>query len=188
MFSPFTQAPTNSKVKGTGLGLSIVRGIVILLKGTIRCMTGKNGTIFIICIPINIIEKKIKIEKKKNIFIVDDCLTNIMVIEKFIKKKINDVNISTFLNAESALEAFNDYEKKNINVDLLITDVYMDGLSGVDLLKQVKKKQFFSTIPIVLCTGSTTYQNISKNLNCYFLLKPISKNSIFEIIDKTLIV
>jgi light-regulated signal transduction histidine kinase (bacteriophytochrome)/CheY-like chemotaxis protein len=186
MFSPFTQAPTDNKTKGTGLGLSIVRGIVILLKGTIRCMTGKNGTTFIICIPINIIEKKINVENKKNIFIVDDSLTNIMVIEKFIKKKIDDVNIITFLNAESALEAFNDYEKKNIKVDLLITDVYMDGLSGVDLLKEVKKKNFYYDTPVVLCTGSTTYQNISKNLNCYFLLKPVSKKTIFEIIDKTI--
>ncbi len=193
IFMPFTQENNPQQIEGFGLGLSIVRGIILLLKGNISCFTGSSGTYFNVLIPIDLLYREynkntndIKINKK-HIFIVDDSLINLKIIEKMIKKEVKeDIIIDIFLNAESALEKLEEYEKKDYNIDLLITDVYMNGLSGIELLKEVRKKETFNSLPVVLCTGSTSYANISKELNSFFLLKPITKTSISEIIDKTI--
>jgi two-component SAPR family response regulator len=162
-------------------------------------MTGKEtGTNFTVCFPINLEKKKdnslnnkniflIDDIKKKNVFLIDDSIINLKVLEIFLQKETNnEITISTFLNAESALQMLKDYEYDKKIVNLIITDVHMDGLSGIDLLKEVRGNKYYDKTPIVLCTGSTSYCNVPKELNSLFLMKPVSKKSICEIIKKTL--
>ncbi len=194
IFVPFTQEENTHQYKGFGLGLSIVRGITILLKGNIYCLTGPNGTCFNLLIPINLFNRVYKemqlIDKeKKNIFLIDDSLINLNIMEKLIKNELkDDVIINRFLNGDSAFDKLIEYENRGSSVDLIITDVYMDGLSGVELLKKIREKEgSINKIPIVLCTGSISYKNITKELNSYFLLKPVNRTSISDILKKTLL-
>jgi signal transduction histidine kinase len=199
LFNPFTKANNHNIKESLGLGLSIIKGVILLLKGNIYCMTGKEtGTNFTVCFPINLEKKKdnslnnkniflIDDIKKKNVFLIDDSIINLKVLEIFLQKETNnEITISTFLNAESALQMLKDYEYDKKIVNLIITDVHMDGLSGIDLLKEVRGNKYYDKTPIVLCTGSTSYCNVPKELNSLFLMKPVSKKSICEIIKKTL--
>ncbi|MFV0364812.1 MAG: LytR/AlgR family response regulator transcription factor [Suipraeoptans sp.] len=67
--------------------------------------------------------------------------------------------------------------------DLLFLDIKMDGMSGVDLAKLIRKND--NKLPIAFLTGSKEYALIGYDLDAlYYLLKPVSRNDIFKCLDK----
>ena len=70
---------------------------------------------------------------KKRILVVDDEIN----VAKSIKQSIlsDDLDVDLALSGEEALKM----DAQN-NYDLIITDLMMPGISGLDLLKQLKQK------------------------------------------------
>ena len=54
-------------------------------------------------------------------------------------------------NGHEALEIIEDHKNTNYPIALLITDVQMAGLNGVDLIEEMEKKKM--VIPILVITG-----------------------------------
>ncbi len=79
------------------------------------------------------------------------------------------MNVTTAINGEIALEKLNQ-EK----FDLLITDVKMPGLSGIQLIRQVKDIQ--PNLPSVIVSGHASVSEAAEAVNLkvfHFLRKPI---------------
>lgn len=84
--------------------------------------------------------------------------------------------------AEEALEIL---DKEFIMI--VITDVVMPGMSGVDLLRSIKKKH--GMIQVIMITASHEIENIIESFEAGandFLLKPISKGSVEEAVQHTI--
>jgi len=85
-------------------------------------------------------------------------------------------------SGEKALEVLGQH-----NVDVVITDINMPGMSGMELLKRVKKKN--PHLPVIIITGfgiDKAKELADKNNADGFLPKPFKMNDMKQMIDKVL--
>ena len=87
--------------------------------------------------------------KVPKVWIADDDEAIRMVLEEGLK--IAGLEIATFADGESLIDALND-EKP----DLIISDIKMPGMHGYDLLKQVKNN--YDKLPVIIMTAFTDMQ------------------------------
>jgi PAS domain S-box-containing protein len=152
VFDPFFT--TKQPGKGTGLGLSVVHGIVKGLGGTIsvESQIGK-GTTFRIFLPRHAatavpkpIEEDRNLSGNEQILLVDD-ETQLTEMAKMALSEFG-YQVTTFNSSLEALEAFRTQPQ---NFDLVITDLTMPQLTGIELAREMK--QLRTNMPIILVTG-----------------------------------
>jgi CheY-like chemotaxis protein len=188
IFDPYFT--TKPKEKGTGLGLSIVYGIIQQNNGAIRVQSKvEKGTVFQIFLPVytDTMKKKVPDPKritggKEKILIVDDEPQLASLGEKMLSPLGYTVEI--FTSGEEALKAF---QAGPDSFDLVITDMTMPKISGIQLAASLRKLR--NNIPIILCTGFSEqvtddvlkHAGISK-----MMLKPVSKRELASAVRKML--
>lgn len=82
----------------------------------------------------------------KTIFLVDDSATILLSIAAMLTKAGYDVDKAA--NAEEALKKLGG----GIKPDLLITDLNMPGMNGIEFIKEVRKLPAFRFMPILFLT------------------------------------
>lgn len=153
VFDPYFT--TRESDGGTGMGLSVVMGIVNSHGGHIDMVsTPSLGTTFHIYLPV--LETKVKPNPKlpgrqvpvgwEHVLVVDDDERGLRVQVKMLKQL--GYAVSPFKNAEDALERL--YEDSR-PYDLVITDLVMPGMAGIEFARRVKDLR--EDLPIILCTG-----------------------------------
>ena len=170
--------------------LFTARKLITLMGGTIIPSSNYgNGTTMKIVLDQKIVEeaneKYNKYESfydEKKILLVDDNIST----EKIISKLIRDTNIKLDYVSlgKEALDKIRGKEK----YDLILLDEVMDPLDGVTVMKKFKDIRNFKT-NVILLTRNNEYEYNEEFLKYGFsgyLLKPISKDKLFEIIDKYL--
>ena len=128
------------------------------------------------------LDKYEEVYDKKKILLVDDNIST----EKIISKLLRDTNIKLDYVSlgKEALDKIRGKEK----YDLILLDEVMDPLDGVTVMKKFKDIRNFKT-NVILLTRNNEYEYNEEYLKYGFsgyLLKPISKDKLFEIIDKYL--
>jgi DNA-binding response OmpR family regulator len=111
-----------------------------------------------------------------NILIVDDEAS----IRHFLKRILERAGYEV-LSADSGSEALNLLESQHI--DLLLTDIRMDRMSGVTLLEQVRKT--YPEMAVILLTGHATVETAVAALRqgaTNYLLKPVKNEELLEAI------
>ena len=170
--------------------LFTARKLITLMGGTIIPSSNYgNGTTMKIVLDQKIVEeaneKYNKYESfydEKKILLVDDNIST----EKIISKLLRDTNIKLDYVSlgKEALDRIRGKEK----YDLILLDEVMDPLDGVTVMKKFKDIRNFKT-NVILLTRNNEYEYNEEYLKYGFsgyLLKPISKDKLFEIIDKYL--
>jgi len=147
MFESFSQGSIqiNRKYGGTGLGLSIVKGLMDILKGKIYLTSelGK-GTTFYFELPLEHSTEVIKTQKTEyfkdvselelsniKILVVEDNKINQMITKKILNKM--GLNCEVVDNGESAVE-----KVKTIDYDVVLMDIHMPGISGLEATKRIR--------------------------------------------------
>ncbi len=191
IFDPFfTTKPLH---KGTGLGLATVYGIIEQSGGFIDVQTEPGtGTLFKIYLETgkesNLVLKSSEQEKKENL----NGSEAILVVEdedEIRKLLVKMLNIYGYQAIESSNpgEAILLAENKEINFDLLITDVFMPLMNGKQLsdrLHAMGKK--FKTI-FISGYESEMVRNMGIDLeNNKFLSKPYQRIDLLTIVRRTL--
>ena len=82
----------------------------------------------------------------KTIFIVDDSATILLSISSILSKA--GYAVEKAANAEEALKRF----KAGAKVDLLLTDLNMPGMNGIELIREVRKLAAYKFVPILFLT------------------------------------
>ncbi len=149
MFESFSQGSIqiNRKYGGTGLGLSIVKGLIDILKGKIYVKSELEvGTTFYFEIPLehtNIKEaeenkvtyfdgNKSNIDLSKvKILVVEDNKINQMITKKILTKM--DLKCDIVDNGEDAVDRI-----KNNDYNIILMDIHMPGISGIEATKIVR--------------------------------------------------
>jgi CheY-like chemotaxis protein len=70
---------------------------------------------------------------------------------------------------------------------LILLDINLPDISGIDLLTCIKKDKNLSNIPVVILTGSNVDQDIQKSYDLgadSYLVKPISNDALMQVIKK----
>ncbi len=143
LFEPFFT--TKEVGKGTGLGLSTVYGIVKQLKGNIEVKSQKGkGSTFIIALPLvkmdsRSIESNEKVDQKKpigsqkKILLVEDNKSVLKITQKILE----GAGFQIF-TARNGTEALNLIKAGNIQFDLVLSDIIMPVMNGVELEKKCR--------------------------------------------------
>src|SRR5690606_18654337 len=156
-----------SKKQGTGLGLSVCKKLLSEYNAELdfKSRYGQGSKFFI------------KFNLNRIIIIDDDelvCRTLQRVLLKF------EYEVEYCLDGERAVEKVKDYEP-----DLILLDIYLTTVNGLDLLKEFQK-QFFNT-PVIMITGYSDVNIAVKamKLGAYdFLLKPVDIDQLKLIVEK----
>ena len=151
IFDPFFT--TKRLTGGTGLGLSVSLGIAESHGGTLTATSEPgHGASFTLCLPI---ANGSGGRRMSRILVIDDeDVIRSLVIE------ILEAVGHTVTGAESAERALKLLDATEF--DLVVSDVVMPGLSGLELLELVRARQ--ASLPVVLVTGAGTYDTLSQAL------------------------
>lgn len=94
-------------------------------------------------------------------------------ISKTLRMIFKKVHIAS--NGKEALDIMNKHK-----IDILISDIHMPELDGVELIREVRHRN--SIMPIIITTGYSEFETIYKNVyNIDTLTKPYT---VFDIINK----
>ncbi len=185
IFEPFF---TTKQDRGTGLGLSTVYGIVKQNKAAIYVTSEINkGTTFSIYWPSDLEEDRIQ-EKKEEVVHVGQ-QQRILIVEddesvrKFLSLSLKRLNFEV-LEAENGQKALDVLLKQKKEVDLVLTDLIMPGMNGLELAEQLKKNNI--KIPVIFGTGYAdehVEKLIDGNIQDFVVHKPYSVEEIVKKIN-----
>jgi two-component system chemotaxis response regulator CheY len=82
----------------------------------------------------------------KTILLVDDSATILLSISNILSKA--GYTVEKAANAQEGVTKF----KGNAKIDLLITDLNMPGMNGIDFIKEVRKLPGYKFMPILFLT------------------------------------
>jgi len=181
------------KYGGSGLGLSLSKGIVENLKGSIWVDSEKDeGSTFYFSVPYNTSSnnndetvskmQELKYEwPNKTILIVEDAIVSYQLLTKFLK----DSKVS-FLHAEDGEQAVA-MCNTNDKIDLILMDVQLPIMNGLEATKQIKSKK--PDLPIIAQTANAMVDDRTNILNAGcddYIAKPINRYELYEKINNYL--
>lgn len=175
VFDPFF----TTKADGSGLGLATAYGTLQSAGGTIFLETGDMGTAFQVLLPVpsedlllEPLKKKPLQEGKERILFVEDNKG----VSLLVKSLLEGLGYSVEVYA-SPIKAL---EKGDLNsFDLLLSDVVMPKMNGIELCQAARKKNPF--IKVLLISGYTKDAHVEEVVSeegIGFLEKPFSKEQI----------
>lgn len=199
IFQKFKQASsfTSREFGGTGLGLAISKKLLEIMDSDIQLSSIEGeGANFFFTLALKkditphyqftqdiggIINEIPKVKSK--ILVVEDAAFNYLVINNLLKKE----NIETH-HAENGLIALETIKEDLIKYDLILMDVQMPVMNGLDATKAIRK--FNTKIPIFALTASSTTEQKNKVYESGmddFLTKPIDPKEFIKKINKALV-
>ncbi|MBW2662697.1 MAG: response regulator [Deltaproteobacteria bacterium] len=183
IFDPFFS--TKGKEKGTGLGLAVVYGVVKNHGGYISVESEPDrGTIFEILFPMFdkleettdiVSELKVKGGRETILLVDDEEMLRSLGQEILLQKEY------TVLLASNGIEAIQLYKKQEGNIDLVVLDMIMPKMDGLETYKRLKEMN--PSLKILITSGySEDTQNHKKFRNGIegFIQKPYKINTLIK--------
>ena len=115
------------------------------------------------------------------VLLIDDSL----VFRKAQAKAMKSLGIETIYEAENGKIAIASLEKINYEVDLILLDINMPVMSGIETLQIIRQRA--PDLPVIMCTSEAGKEKIMQAIKAgatTYLLKPIRKIDILEKINK----
>ena len=190
IFEPFYRIKETEKEAGTGIGLPLARSLAQLHNGQIVMKTSDdNLNIFLLSLPIHQ-ETEINLLKDEednanstpedNLSKFIDLTKPILLLVEdnkeilnYIKNELTDkYNVITAANGQDAIQVL-----ENENVHVVVSDIMMPIMDGIDLCKKIKSDFQHSHIPIILITAKNSLQSKIEGLEVgadAYIEKPFS--------------
>lgn len=191
IFEPFYRLKETEKELGTGIGLPLAKALAELHKGKLELKLGAEATnLFLLSLPIhqeqemdfNYIKEENRDEKDKSeasSLAIDPTKPVILLVEdnreilSFIQRELSaGYNILTAVDGQKALVLL---QKENIH--LVISDIMMPVMDGIELCKKIKTDLQYSHVPIILLTAKNSLQSKIEGLEVgadAYIEKPFS--------------
>lgn len=213
VFDRFFQVESSAtrQAEGTGIGLAFAKELVELLKGRIEVESQPlKGTTFIVSLPIHQAAPKAEPvlgtlhepspgdaglrsleteeaawpeiteeDAKPHLLIVEDNLDVTTYIRQILEPFYQ---VHTAANGRSGIE-----QAREMIPDIIISDVMMPEVDGLELVEALKNDQRTSHIPIILLTAKATDEDRISGLRTgadAYLLKPFHKEELFVRLEK----
>ncbi|CAJ2657390.1 two-component response regulator ORR9-like [Trifolium pratense] len=120
-----------------------------------------------------------------HVLAVDDSIIDRMLIERLLKT--SSFQVTAVDSATKALKFLGLVEDvaseihQDVDVNLIITDYCMPGMTGYDLLRKVKESKSFKDIPVVIMSSENVPSRINRCLEEgaeEFFLKPVQQSDV----------
>ena len=197
IFQPFFRLDTtmHTTASGTGIGLAMAKSLAELHGGTLVMDDDLTMNVFRLSLPIKqqptvvmpaddsrpTDDTELHGDKKYTLLLVED---NVEMLDYERKHLLKNYNILTANDGEEALQVLADH-----TVNLVVSDIMMEPMDGITLLKNIKQSATFSHIPVVLLTAVTSdsakLEGMENGADAY-IVKPFSMNYLAETVANLL--
>ncbi len=202
IFDKFTQADSSisRKYGGTGLGLAITRKLVELQGGTI-CVESElgKGSKFTVEIPFDVVAREASVAApvaraiataasaagNARLLLVEDNAINQRVVLAMLRKKGYTLDVAN--NGQEALEQL---EAATEPYDLILMDVQMPVLDGLETTRAIRADARWTRLPIIAMTAHAMTGDKERCLNAgmdVYLTKPLKAPQLIDAIEKFLL-
>ena len=206
-FDPFYQAESDSKHIGTGIGLALVQQIVHTAKGQISIESKiGEGTTFHIIVPIinDLTAPHQSLSATTNVPIYphieadlqdSECEQDepfrLLVIEdnhdiaSYIGSQFEDhYSVSYATNGEEGFR-----RAVELVPNLIITDLMMPGVNGLELCRQIRSNEIVNHIPIIVVTAKVSEEERIRGIEAgadAYLTKPFNTTELRMLVERLL--
>jgi PAS domain S-box-containing protein len=195
LFQPFTQADgtTTRRFGGTGLGLAIARDLVVHMGGEIGLeSTPGKGSLFWFRIAL---EKAAgggepldrHLAEGRRVLVVDDSATNRQILDCFLRDWGALPELADC--ASGALGRLNSARTQGILHDLVILDLQMPEMDGLELARAMQENPALRGIPkILLSSGGIVEPEAARAAGIAALLsKPVRRSQLYDALATALV-
>lgn len=193
IFERFYQVEASSErhVHGSGLGLSIVKSLVELHGGRIDVKSQDVGTIFKVTLPIineqDVEERSVglsetEVDERFKLMIVED---NNEMRSYLVSELSRNYTVNAFADASSAIQEIVDCQP-----DIVISDVMLPDMSGLELCRKIKEDPSLNHISVVLLSALTEEDSVIAGFRCgadEYIGKPFNMRILLTRIETLLI-
>jgi PAS domain S-box-containing protein len=199
IFEPFTQADgsTTRKYGGTGLGLSISSGLVELMGGRIwvKSEVGRGSAFHFTLVlqlptPAPADETPSATQhgakRKLRILVAEDNNVNQRLATRLLEREGHSVTIAG--SGQEALQAFEERQRERFQFDLILMDVQMPDMDGLQATARIRKKERGSghRVPIVAMTAQAAESDrvrcLESGMDAY-ITKPVHVPDLMRMIE-----
>ncbi len=212
LFEAYTQADgsISGRFGGTGLGMNITKQLIELMGGkiTAKSSLGK-GTVIALTLPIQVDRREEDRRQpttsgglvdqmledatppaseyaKLKVLVVDDNATNHLVVTSLLGSMVKEIEVAE--NGVEAIEALDDAEKLGAQFDVVLMDIHMPIMDGIEATLAIRgSHKAYTNIPIVALTADPQYQQrrLCKNIGMNdALAKPIKLTEVLGALDR----
>ncbi len=193
IFDRFVQANLNlnRQHEGSGLGLSIVKAYADLMKGKVWVESEVGvGSSFNVELPFTPVRSETNaisnaknpnnmIPKNYTVLIAEDDIASVQML-KLVLAKMGIECLTAFDGAQTI-----EMVKKTPKINLILMDLKMPVLSGLDATRQIRK--FNPTIPIIAQTAYALAgdREMALSAGCSdYITKPVKSEKLFEVMSR----
>jgi signal transduction histidine kinase/DNA-binding response OmpR family regulator len=200
IFEKFTQADSSisRKYGGTGLGLAITKRLVELQGGQIRVESRVGrGSTFTVEIPFETapaVEPTVapRLEQRTavpaatqaRLLLVEDNAVNQRVVLAMLRKKNYAIDV-----ANNGQEALDKLERASEPYNLILMDVQMPVLDGLETTKAIRRNNSWDNLPIIAMTAHAMIGDrercLQAGMNAY-ISKPVQQAGLITVIEQYL--
>ena len=201
LFQPFNRlGQENNTAQGTGIGLVMTKRLIELMMGKIGLgsIVGEGST-FWVEIPRSDTQAMIerapspnppeKLYARENLSVgrllyVEDNPANLMLVENIIERR-EDLQLFTAKDGVTGIEL-----ARGMQPNIILMDINLPGISGLDALKILQKDPITAHIPIIALSANAIPHDVKNGLDAGFfryLTKPIKIDEFLAAIDLAII-
>ncbi len=122
-------------------------------------------------------------EELKKVMIVDDS----SAMRAFIISSLEELGNFTFFEAKTGFEALRELPRGELS--LIISDINMPDINGLELLSFVKKSELYKNIPVLMISTETKEEDLKRAMSMgasSYLKKPFTAEMLKEQVKKLL--
>lgn len=120
------------------------------------------------------------------VMLVEDNPEDVAFTRIILRKNRLDRNLVVAADGKGAIETLERLVEDRSKIpDLILLDINLPDISGIELLTMLKLDPRFSRIPVVMLTGSNVDDDIQRSYDLgaiTYLVKPISKDALMLVI------
>jgi signal transduction histidine kinase/ActR/RegA family two-component response regulator len=200
LFQPFNRLGKEASAEeGTGIGLVMTKRLVELMGGAIGAeSTVGVGSVFWIELDLTSAPQLAALEAERavlagpqmpegaplrTLLYVEDNPANLELVEQLIARR-SDMRLLSAADGNVGVEYARAYQP-----DVILMDINLPGISGVEALKILRADPSTAHIPIIALSANAVPRDIAKGLEAGFfnyLTKPIKVNQFMEVLDVAL--
>jgi len=196
LFQPFNRlGRERSGQEGTGIGLVISQRLAELMGGSLkaRSIAGK-GSSFMLTLPSSADPDTVRSDfdhtplpaaeyHRRLVHYVEDNETNVEVMRGILAQR-SQVQLEVSINGRGGLTAI-----RARRPDLILLDMHLPDISGMELLQELKADARTAAIPVVVVSADALAQQIETAFQAgcsHYLTKPVSVSELLAVIDDLL--
>lgn len=114
---------------------------------------------------------------KKHVLVVDDDITNRRILEDYLEEEG-----MRYTSLEDGVKALSYLESGDSKVDLVLLDIMMPHMDGLDVLRAIRSNEALAHLPVIMQTA--VMDRIQEGINAgafHYLIKPFSQDVIIPV-------